>query len=170
MKDKDLNDRVKNQIRLMLSSASSSDTSSVVNVFEKSGKNPDSYEKTSNKLEVKEDGKFKTKKQNGITNSDFNKEPGCSSKKSTKPSSPKKSPNSSKKPCDLLSKSVTDNSSDLLSSSVSKTDRKTTPGINKRPSISTKSTKTAVNSKRKNKQVCTKTVVSEKEKMKKKSN
>ena len=48
-----LNDRVKNQIRLMLSSTSSSDTSSVVSVFEKSGKNPDSYKKTSNKLEVK---------------------------------------------------------------------------------------------------------------------
>ena len=160
MKDKDLNDRVKNQIRLMLSSSSSSnDTTSVVKGFEKSNKTSGSPKKTNNNSEVKQNKKLETKKQNGITNLDIKKErAGCSPKKSTKPSSPKKCTNSSKTSRDLLSKSVADSSSDSLSVSKSKTDRKSTVGATKRPSISTKSSKPVPCTKAKNKQADTKSI------------
>ena len=163
-KDKDLNDRVKNRIKLMLSSASSSDIPFVGKDLEKLGKSTFSSNKVNQSLESKKSKKLETKKQNGITKSGLEKEPAGSSKKRSKPPSPKKTTNSSKKSSFLLSEALTENSKGSPNVSTTKNDRKSSCGIKKHPLISPKSSDAKV----KSKQVTTKTVTSEKEKMKKK--
>merc|ERR1711899_599420 len=86
LKGKELNDRVKNQIRLMLSSDASSDESSVVKSFDKCGKPSKKDTKSS---PTKKDTKLESKKQNGTSESNVKNDSECSAEKSTKPSSPK---------------------------------------------------------------------------------
>ena len=163
-KDKDLNDRVKNRIKLMLSSASSSDTPFVGKDSEKVGKSTVSSNKVNQSSEIKRNKKLESKKQNGITKSGLENNPTCLSKKRSKPPSPKKTTNSSKKSSFLLSETLTENSKGSPNVTTTKNDRKSSCGMKKHPLNSPKSSDTKV----KSKQVTTKTVTSEKEKMKKK--
>lgn len=165
LKGKELNDRVKNQIRLMLSSDTSSDKSSVVKAFDKCGKPSKKDTKSS---PTKKDKKLESKKQNGTSESSVKNDSECSADKSTKPPSPKKCTNASKKSNSSLPK-IPENLKESSTPSASKSDAKTTSGVTKKPLTSPKLSKKLPDAKAKNKQVTTKTVVSDKEKIKKKS-